>query len=153
MADRLAWERRRLKPPARWVMRSERQSRILAMQALCQHEVAAVRTASELMDLWGLLEAPAESIGYATTLVQEFQRNPEEIDKQIGAALEHWDLSRLSTVERNILRTAAVELRSTSVPPKAAINEAVEVAKEYGGADSPRFVNGVLDRMLKNLTV
>jgi N utilization substance protein B len=132
-------------------MRLKRQSRILAMQALCQHEAAAVRTSDDLLNLWTLLEAPVEAVGYATSLVQQFQRNSDEIDQQIGTALEHWSLSRLSMVERNILRTAAVELRSTDIPPKVAIDEAVEVAREYGGADSPRFVNGVLDRMLREL--
>ncbi|MHC4090857.1 MAG: transcription antitermination protein NusB [Planctomycetota bacterium] len=63
--------------------------------------------------------------------------------------LEHWELARLSPVERNLIRVALGELAGGEVPPKVVINEAIEIGREYGGADSPRFINGILDALWK----
>ena len=65
---------------------------------------------------------------------------------------DNWTLSRMSVIDRNVLRIAASELMySKTVPPKVAIDEAVEISKKYGTEDSPNFINGVLDRILKEL--
>ena len=69
----------------------------------------------------------------------------------MAAASDKWDVSRISPVERNIIRLAIVELTGDDVPPKVAINEAIEIARQYGGAESPKFVNGVLDVVFKSL--
>lgn len=121
------------------------------MQALCQWDVQKTESDQVLLNLFYALEGRSESIGYAVKLVRGYWKNAIEIDKLIQAALEHWDLSRLSPVERNIVRVGFVELREGEVPPKVAIDEAVEIGKEYGGAESPRFINGVLDRLLKDM--
>ena len=66
---------------------------------------------------------------------------------------EHWALDRMTVIDRNILRFGVCELLYfSSVPPKVAINEAVEVAKKYGNEESPDFINGVLDRIYKDLS-
>jgi N utilization substance protein B len=68
------------------------------------------------------------------------------IDAAIRAASENWRLERLSSVDRSILRLAVAEmLHLPETPPKVAIQEAIRLAGQYGGRDSPRFVNGVLD--------
>lgn len=132
-------------------MRAARQARILAMQALCQWEVQREVAPGWLASLWESLEAPADAVAHAEPLVETILRDHERIDQAIAAVLEHWDLGRLSPVERNVLRVALVELEAGGVPPKVAINEAVEIGREFGGADTPRFVNGVLDRLFHQL--
>ena len=70
------------------------------------------------------------------------------IDETIGRTSEHWTVSRMPLVDRNILRVATYELlHATDVPASVAINEAVELAKTYGGDDSSKFVNGVLGKI------
>lgn len=70
------------------------------------------------------------------------------IDELLGEASEHWSLSRMSAVDRNILRLAAYELLDRSdIPPSVSINEAIEIAKKYSTPDAAVFINGVLDRV------
>lgn len=72
----------------------------------------------------------------------------EEIDARLGAAAENWRLPRMAGVDRNILRLGAFELLySADTPPAVALDEAIGLARRYGSADSPAFVNGVLDRL------
>lgn len=74
----------------------------------------------------------------------------DALDAEIAAAAEHWRLERLAVVERNILRLAVAELRQGKTPPKVAIDEAVELARWFGGAKAPAFVNGVLDALARD---
>ena len=74
-----------------------------------------------------------------------------DIDRALQESLENWRLERLSSLDRGILRMAAVEmLHLPEVPPKVSIQEAIRLAEAYGGNDSPRFVNGVLDALYKS---
>ena len=78
--------------------------------------------------------------------------NLVKCDSMIKAAAIKWDLSRLSMVDRSILRLATYQLEfCDDIPNKVVINEAIEIAKKYSGDQSPRFVNGVLDAVLKNI--
>jgi N utilization substance protein B len=73
-----------------------------------------------------------------------------DIDAALRAALDNWKLDRLSRVDRAVLRIAAAEmLYLAEIPPKVAIQEAIRLAEAYGGDESPRFVNGVLDALYK----
>lgn len=93
------------------------------------------------------------SIAYAEDLVAGVIAHKEDLDEQINSALKNWSAERVGRVERNILRVALYEIIYVEdVPANAAINEAVELAKLYGGEESPGFVNAVLDR-LKNQPV
>jgi len=75
-----------------------------------------------------------------------------DVDEAIQGALENWRLERLSTLDRAVLRIGATELLYIDdVPPKVSIQEAIRLAEQYGGPDSPRFVNGVLDALFKRL--
>ena len=75
-----------------------------------------------------------------------------KIDVIIAESTEHWDLERMAVVDRNILRMAVYELLyEPDVPGKVAINEAIEIAKKFGTAESSRFINGVLDRIHREL--
>ncbi|MEK7364961.1 MAG: transcription antitermination factor NusB, partial [candidate division NC10 bacterium] len=76
----------------------------------------------------------------------------QKIDELITQYALHWDLERMAVVDRNILRAGIFELLwTTDVPPKVAINEAIEVAKKFGTQESSRFINGILDRIHKEL--
>ena len=69
------------------------------------------------------------------------------IDEKLTKSCDHWELSRMAVVDRNILRMATCELLYLSTPASIAIDEAVEIAKKYGGENSPDFINGILDRV------
>jgi len=73
------------------------------------------------------------------------------LDRHAAEAAENWRLSRIATVERNILRLGILELERADVPPKVAIDEAVRLAHWFAGARAPAFVNGVLDRIAHSL--
>ena len=121
------------------------------MQALCQWEVQGDESSAALGALLDELGAKGEAAIYATWILGEFWKLRETVDKTISGAATYWNLNRISFVERNLLRVATTEMLGHSVPPRVAINEAVEIAREYGGADSPRFVNGVLDAVLQQM--
>ena len=71
-----------------------------------------------------------------------------EIDAKLAQVAENWSVERMAAVDRNILRLGAYELLfAADTPPKVAIDEAIELAKRYGSADSPAFVNGILDKL------
>jgi N utilization substance protein B len=82
-------------------------------------------------------------------LLSGVRRNRAEIDACLRTWAEHWTLERMAVIDRNILRIGAYEILYTDTPGQVAINEAVELAKRYGGKQSAQFVNGILDRLLK----
>jgi len=85
-------------------------------------------------------------IAYAAELVRRVAAGRQGLDSAIAAAAKNWDVERISVVERNLLRMGCAELSPGSdVPAASVINEAVELAKEFGDAASGGFVNGVLD--------
>ena len=128
-----------------------RHARVLAMQALCQWDVQRDESHEALLDFLAEQSDGGHAIVFATSLVDAYWRQHAEVDGYIAGAAEKWTLSRISTVERNAMRVAIVEMLGGDVPPRVAIDEAIEIGKEYGGADSPRFINGVLDKVLKSL--
>jgi len=83
-------------------------------------------------------------------LINGVKEHQERIDATISQVAENWRLDRMATIDRNILRLGAYEmLFRPEVPAKVAINEALELAKRYSTAQSSRFVNGILDRVLQ----
>ena len=91
-----------------------------------------------------------EAFRYAQTLVQGTLDHLEEVDVLIRRQAEHWRLERMPAVDRNILRLAVFEfLYEADVPKLVILDEAIELAKEFGTEQSGRFVNGVLDGILK----
>jgi len=85
----------------------------------------------------------------ADQLVDAVLANKEQIDSRLAQVVENFAPERIDPVDRAILRLAIYEITRAGIPPKVAINEAVELAKRFGTTDSGRFVNGVLDRMIK----
>jgi N utilization substance protein B len=88
---------------------------------------------------------------YLRRVLGTLDEHLRQIDQALQDALENWHLSRLSSIDRGILRLAAAELiYLDDIPPKVSIQEGIRLAELYGGQDSPRFVNGVLDALYKH---
>lgn len=88
---------------------------------------------------------------YLKTTVQGTAAFIDEVDQLIAAAAPEWPLDQISVIDKSILRIAGFELlKSTDIPPKVAINEAVELAKTFGGENSSKFINGVLGTLFRN---
>jgi N utilization substance protein B len=100
---------------------------------------------------WELCTAKPEGRKFAEELVDGVLLNLPRIDQALAACLENFEMSRLSAVDRNLLRLASYELLFVpDTPDPVVINEAIEIAKAFGTPDSSRFVNGVLDQVRKN---
>lgn len=122
-----------------------RRARVLALQALFELDTVG-HAADEAIDrLVEDAEADPEARKFAVDLVHGVRDNREKIDDTIRQTAPAWPLEQIAAVDRNILRLAIYEiLIDNRVPMRAAINEAVELAKEFGGENSPKFINGVL---------
>jgi N utilization substance protein B len=87
-------------------------------------------------------------IPFCLSLYDGVAANATEIDRRLSEAADNWKLNRMAAVDRNVLRLGAYELLFTpETPANVVLDEAVELARRYGSADSPAFVNGVLDRL------
>jgi transcription antitermination factor NusB len=134
-------------------MRKRTKARELALQLLYQADVTHTQ-AGELIDGFFGMEANGQEESSVKEFAVDLVRNVCEkigfLDGQIEKFATNWQLDRMATVDRNILRMASFELLFRSdIPPKVAINEAVELAKKYGDLESGKFVNGVLDKINK----
>ncbi len=123
------------------------------MQALCQWDVQSEASEAVLAEVFEGLDAPPQAIPHATRLVRDFWHNAGSVDERLSRAAEHWSLDRMSPVERNAMRVAVVELLAGEVPSAVSLDEAIEIVKEFGGKESPRFVNGVLNRVLEIMRI
>ncbi len=89
---------------------------------------------------------------FAKKIIEDVHKNMEEIDKLISQYAPQWPIAQITIIDRNILRIGIYELKfNNEVPPKVAINEAIELAKNFGGPSSGRFVNGVLGAIYKDM--
>ncbi len=135
-------------------MASRRKARILAVQALYAWEMSR-QPLSELLSFEWLDEKidayEPEILAFSKLLIVGTIERIEEIDALIQRHLEHWTFERLRKVDLAILRVGAYSLLYQSdIPAQINIDEAIEIAKEYGSEDSYRFVNGVLDGIRKD---
>ena len=121
------------------------QARVAALQTLYEVDIARHDPDEALARNAESLRLSPEALDYAEELMRGTLARLEEIDAAIAAAAPEWPLSQMARIDKNTLRLAIYEiLYNTAVPAKAAINEAVELAKQFGGDASSRFVNGVL---------
>lgn len=130
------------------MVRSDRHTaRLVALQLLYQREVTG-DTVAQILDDKSYSTDSGEPDEFCRALALGVEATMDSLDATIGEISEHWSVSRMPLVDRNILRIATYELlHDTDVPTSVAINEAVELAKVYGGEDSSKFVNGVLGRV------
>lgn len=129
--------------------KSRRKAREAALRALYQIDIGQITTLAGLLDMRERSELSAELWEYAEQMVKGVQGHSDEIDSLISACLIDWELDRIAVVDRNVMRMACFELLHVpSIPPAVSINEAIELAKKYSTAESGKFVNGVLGRLL-----
>jgi transcription antitermination protein NusB len=131
-----------------------REGREAALQLLYSWEnhPELAETADELEAFWEVRNATPDVRKLAESLWKGYLENKTAVDERLAGALENFKLERLAAVDRNILRVALVEMfHGTKVPPVVSLNEALEIAKRFSGEDSSRFINGVLDRLMKTL--
>ncbi|MGI6469032.1 MAG: transcription antitermination factor NusB [Syntrophomonadaceae bacterium] len=129
---------------------SRRKARVVAFKVLFQFDQVKAEPQQALSYLYqeDELTAPREQ-SFAAELVYGAIRHLADIDEAIRRFSREWDLSRMSAVDRNIMRLAAYEiLFMQPSEPVVAIDEAVEIAKRYGDHNSPGFINAILDRIL-----
>ena len=89
---------------------------------------------------------------FAKKIIEDVHKNMQEIDTLISKYAPQWPIEQITIIDRNILRIGIYELKyDTGVPPKVAINEAIELAKNFGGPSSGKFVNGVLGAIYKDI--
>jgi N utilization substance protein B len=120
------------------------------MQALCQLDVQG----ADLLPALRMFFRENSDEDLVIRLAEQWTEGAwsfrQQCDEEIARAAEKWTLSRLSMVDRSILRLGAYQiLFCPDIPEKVSINEAIELAKKYGGVQSPRFVNGVLDAVFR----
>ncbi len=129
-------------------MRKRTRARQLALEALYQVDLLGAGALSEALgDMAERSEDPQVS-AFAAALVRGTLDKLPDIDKLIREVAQNWDLSRMATIDRNVLRLGTFELLyREDIPPKVSINEAIELAKAYSTAESGTFVNGILDRI------
>lgn len=131
-------------------MRKRTKAREAALQILYQIEMTQDPHEKARQVYWENNPADSEIREFADQLVVGVIQHREPIDQWIAKCADNWDITRMAAVDKNILRLASYELLYTEeIPPKVAINEAVELAKKYGDTDSSKFVNGVLDKIHK----
>lgn len=127
-----------------------RKARELALKMLYQVELNGEDAQTALENYCKIFPYQNDIVDYARFLLLGIAKEKRKLDGYIEKASEHWKLNRITYVDRGILRTAIFEmLFSSDVPPKVAIDEALELAKKFGTEESKDFVNGVLDRVLK----
>lgn len=125
-----------------------REGRELALMLLYREELTGLEDGA----IPGIETTRAESRRFAERLVAGVRGERAPIDEAISGASEHWDISRMGTVDRTVLRIGVYELmHAPGTPVGVIINEAVEIARKFSSAECGRFVNGVLDRVAREV--
>ena len=132
-------------------MRKRSVARECALKVLYQIEMTSRTPEVALSSFWEQEEEHAEEVrDFAAKIVLGIYAHLTDIDEKLGEYATNWQLNRMAVIDRNVLRMGLYELKFNSdIPPKVAINEAVELAKKYGDHDSSKFVNGILDKVHK----
>jgi transcription antitermination protein NusB len=123
-------------------------AREIALQALFQEDLNPENSLSNLGAFLAARLQDDDQREFAKQLVLGVKRNQAELDALVAEKAEHWSVSRMPATDRNLLRLGAFEIRFMDTPDRVAINEAVELAKRYGTANSPQFINGILDKLI-----
>lgn len=133
-------------------MTTRRRAREIALQVLYEEDLNPLREheiADEFVEKRMLNNKPL--VTFAKNLIHGVRENRSEIDQHLAKYAANWSVKRMTTIDRNILRISAFEMIFGDTPGRVSINEAIELAKRYGSRSSSQFVNGILDRILKDL--
>ncbi|MHB8075042.1 transcription antitermination factor NusB [Desulfosporosinus fructosivorans] len=134
---------------------SRRLARETALQVLFQRDLTKeTLITAEIVDCWAAeFVVPEASRPFAQSLVDGTIAHQEEIDQTIASFAQDWTLSRMANVDRNVMRLATYEiLFCPEIPGRVTLNEAIELAKRFGGEESAKFVNGILDRVVASVS-
>jgi len=127
-------------------MHHRRKAREIALQVLYALDVLEINAKEGMELFWNNFNAPEEARPFASTLIEGAWDNSKQIDELISTCSENWTISRMSIVDKNILRMAVYELlHFPDIPPKVTLNEAIDLGKMYGSENSGSFINGILD--------
>jgi len=131
-------------------MRKRTLAREDALKVLYRIEISKESVDSSIEDFWTVEKANKDVMDFANDLIRGTHENLSKIDELISKYAANWEIKRIAVIDKNILRMGIFELLyRDDVPPKVAINEAIELAKKYGDVDSGKFVNGILDKVRK----
>ena len=129
-------------------MGARHQSRERALQILFQYDIHG-KPGVWLDEFWNQCKSTDDVKTFAEQLVQGVLEHKKDLDALIGQYATNWKISRMQIVDRNILRLGAYELLwLDDVPAKVTVNEAIELAKDFGDDEAAKFVNGILDKVL-----
>lgn len=124
------------------------QAREVAFQVLYQDDLNPRNNPAEADQLIERRLRADDMITFARSLVAGVRRTRAEVDATLEGIAANWSLKRMAATDRNVLRLGAYELLHTDTPPRVAVDEAVELAKRFGSAQSSQFVNGILDKVM-----
>ena len=129
-------------------MKKRSRGRELALQFLYQLDLRGPDLAPEADEFLKSQESDVETRSFALKLVRGTHQHVEEINAVIQGVAQNWDIGRMAVIDRNVLRLATYELlHCADIPPKVAINEAIELGKRYSTQNSGAFINGILDKI------
>lgn len=132
--------------------RPRREARMRAVQFLFQRDFNSGDLEEALQDFWHDRESEADMKAFTDDIIRGVESRLPELDGLIQGSADNWDVSRMGAVDRNVMRVAVYEmLYRDDVPAVVSINEAVELAKALSDERSGRFVNGILDRIRKDI--
>ena len=124
-------------------------AREIVLQVLYQFDLNSDRNPAEDAEfIRKRLGNNVDLVNFATSLLKGVLRNRVELDALLTEHAKNWSLSRMAVTDRNVMRIGAYEILYTDTPGRVAINEAVDLSRRFGSAQSSQFVNGVLDRFL-----
>jgi len=135
-------------------MGSRRKARECALQMLFAADVAEMPPDEVVRSYWAELgesELDETARAFATRLATGTLSNLERLDERIRSRAEHWRISRMAVVDRNILRLAVYEFLYEPTPRTVAINEALEIARRFSTYEATQFINGILDAIKRDL--
>jgi N utilization substance protein B len=130
-----------------------RRAREYALQVLFQIDFKGKEVNNkDLEDFWSDKQESEDVKKFAEDLVRGTIKSLEDIDSRIEKVAENWVLKRMAAVDRNILRFAVYEiLYRKDIPSAVTINEALEIAKKFSSSEAAPFINGILDRLAKEV--
>jgi N utilization substance protein B len=132
-------------------MSTRRRAREIVLQLLYEADINDCRAADDARRfIRSRLQGRKALTEFACLLLQGTLEHRDEIDSQLAKLATNWKLPRMPVVDRNVMRLGAYEIIYGDTPDRVAVNESIVLAKRYGDKNSPRFVNGVLDRLMKD---
>ncbi len=132
-------------------MSLRRKSREFALQMLFEWDMTRQDPARVERLFWKSARASDSTRQFARELFEGAVAEVDVLDRIVDKLADNWRLERLAAVDRSILRLAVYELRLGATPPRVVIDEALELAKKFSSAESPAFLNGILDAAFKSL--